>query len=770
MIRHPDCEPTVSDIQHLYPPSPAHVPADLTTPPKEYRLRVLVVLASLFVFLIVYLALTVGMAAVSFWCFSTLVDPQPVRVQPAPAPYNPRTSASAPRRSSRNDTSRTDDYSSFWLVVGGGVSALICVFMVKGFFKRSGRDDGIRHEITEKDEPELFAFIRKLCHDTRAPFPHRIYAVPDVNAAVAYNESILNLFLPAKKNLILGLGLVNRLNLAEFKAVLAHEFGHFSQKSMKIGTYVYTSNRVIADVVYGRDALDDFIWAMTRIDLRISVFAWGFAGILWLTRKLLEGLFRAINFAKSSLSRQMEYNADLVAVSVTGSDSLIFALARLDFAGETLGQAWADLMAAADHGRYTRDIYFHQSRMADYLRMRRGNPMLGEVPPLPDDPNETVRVFAPEDLSVPAMWATHPANHDREVNAKARYIRSPMDDRPAWVLFRNGAAIRESVSRQMYERGRKEKPGEPEDPEAVQAFIDAEHAETSYHPRYLGLYDNRLLQPGDLVELREASARREYEDPARLEAAFTSLYASLPERMALHKSRIEELDKLAPIAHGGMALRGSDFEHRGRRHSLADAKRLFKDVQEELDADYKWMHALDREVYLVHSAMAAQLGGDEPALLDDRYRFHLELQNLFANLRAHNDHVQSILASISGQRQLHQQDFQNALAGLREARTTLSEQLAIADDLKLPALTNIEAGKPLGQLLLSEKLVKKLPADTQSLSGEWIGQFLRQMGEVLDRSGRMLFKSLGGLLAHEEALSERWAAARAAKESLPPRE
>src|SRR4029077_13874659 len=106
------------------------------------------------------------------------------------------------------------------------------------------------------------------------------------------------------------------------------------------------SNRGIGDVVYSRDALDNFIATIRNTDIRIAIFAWGFTGILWLTRKMLEGLFKLINFANSSLSRQMEYNADLVAVSVTGSDSLIFALARLDFAGETLGQAAHGLHAA----------------------------------------------------------------------------------------------------------------------------------------------------------------------------------------------------------------------------------------------------------------------------------------------------------------------------------------------------------------------------------------------------------------------------------------
>src|SRR5205823_2082349 len=157
-------------------------------------------------------------------------------------------------------------------------------------------DAALRVEVTEKEQPELFAFIRRVCRDTRAPFPHRVYLTHEVNAAVFFHESFLSLFFPTRKNLLIGLGLVNRLNLGEFKAV---------------------------------------------------------------------------NFANSSLSRQMEFNADLVAVSVTGSDALIHGLARLDFASESLGQAWTDLTAAGHHGVYSRDLFFHQTRAADYLKAQR---------------------------------------------------------------------------------------------------------------------------------------------------------------------------------------------------------------------------------------------------------------------------------------------------------------------------------------------------------------------------------------------------------------
>jgi hypothetical protein len=36
-----------------------------------------------------------------------------------------------------------------------------------------------------------------------------------------------------KKNLTIGIGLINSTSVGELKTILAHEFGHFSQRSMK---------------------------------------------------------------------------------------------------------------------------------------------------------------------------------------------------------------------------------------------------------------------------------------------------------------------------------------------------------------------------------------------------------------------------------------------------------------------------------------------------------------------------------------------------------
>src|SRR5262249_36525719 len=111
-------------------------------------------------------------------------------------------SADAARYISRARPAKSESPVLWW--IAGILSGLLCLFLVKGLFKWRRDDPGLRLEITQKEQPVLFDFIRRVCRDAGAPAPHRVYLTPDVNAAVFYHESVLSLFLPTPKNLIIG--------------------------------------------------------------------------------------------------------------------------------------------------------------------------------------------------------------------------------------------------------------------------------------------------------------------------------------------------------------------------------------------------------------------------------------------------------------------------------------------------------------------------------------------------------------------------------------
>src|SRR4051812_47610789 len=61
-----------------YPPSPLNVPRNLTTPTTGYRLRVFVVLTSLFLFALLSLGLVAGSGYLCYWSFASLAPPRPI--------------------------------------------------------------------------------------------------------------------------------------------------------------------------------------------------------------------------------------------------------------------------------------------------------------------------------------------------------------------------------------------------------------------------------------------------------------------------------------------------------------------------------------------------------------------------------------------------------------------------------------------------------------------------------------------------------------------
>jgi len=714
----------MTDIAELYPPGPAVVPGDLTRPTRDYRLRVVGVLAGLLAFLALYVGLVAGSAWACYSCFS--------RIGSEPASRRPSYARSRERRNHDG-----------WLVIGGLSAGLMCLFLVKGFFKRPRRDADQRLEVTEAEQPALFAFIRRLCHDTQAPFPHRVYLTHEVNAAVFYRQSVLSLVLPTPKNLLVGLGLVNRLNLSEFKAVLAHEFGHFSQSSMKLGSYVYTANGVIAEIVFGRDWLDDVIAWCRGTDIRIAVVAWAFTGVLWLVRRGLQGVFQAINFAHAALSRQMEFNADLVAASVAGSDAIVNALARLDFANVALMAAWQDVNAAADRGLFTRDLFHHQTQAAARLRQLPGNATLGELP-------DGDRVFSPDDSGVPAMWASHPTNHDREANAKRRFVPCPIDERSPWLLFADAPKVREQVTRLVYRLARDQADVTPEDPEQVQAFIDAEHRETTYDPAYHGLYDNRYLRPGPLDELLVEPV------PADPAAARAELFGpALAEQMAAVDARRREFHQLAAVI-GETQAKARDFEFRSVRHPASAAPELMGQLGKEMEADAEWLAAHDRRSFITHLAMARDLDADTADELERRYRFQFAVQDLHRELNQHQFVLQHLLGQAGGERRVGDALIQQLKAALDAAHGCLRDQLSAAAQLEVPPLQNIAPGDTLADQLLNRPVVPAPNPKGRSIDGAWVGLLLGQIGEVIERAGRIHFKNLGGILNLQETIAARW--------------
>jgi Zn-dependent protease with chaperone function len=225
---------------NFYPTSPQVTTQKLTALTSSYKFRAFLAILSIILFFVLYVLLVIAIGFFVKWTITAL------------------------------------DFNSsslYVLIFHFGIIAaavMLFLFTLKFILKLRNHKPENRLQLSKQEYPDLWNFVLQICEETGAPKPRRIYADPDVNAYVNYTNTWLSLFLPVQKDLTVGLGLVSCLNLSEFKAVVSHEFGHFAQSSMKIGSYIHSANTIIHDMIFSRDSWDTILEEWRGAELRLS--------------------------------------------------------------------------------------------------------------------------------------------------------------------------------------------------------------------------------------------------------------------------------------------------------------------------------------------------------------------------------------------------------------------------------------------------------------------------------------------------------------------
>ena len=184
---------------------------------------------------------------------------------------------------------------------------------------------------------------------------------------------------------------------------------------MAVGRWVYIAQQIAGHIIAKRDALDSFLRGLSRFDLRIAWVGWLLSLIVWSIRSLMETVFRIVVLAQRALSREMELQADLVAVSLTGSDALIHALYKLNVADEAWERALAFADSEAREKRSVSDLFAVQRHITEKLRHVLDDPSYGEVAPPPKDKPQEHRLFK----TVARTAAAHVEHASGQLRARA---------------------------------------------------------------------------------------------------------------------------------------------------------------------------------------------------------------------------------------------------------------------------------------------------------------------------------------------------------------
>lgn len=549
-----------------YPAPPSQVDLKVTEPSSDFKKEALKVMGSILLFMLVYvllIALAIGLAILAGYGGIALILLRP---------------------------------SLITLVLGLGLAGLgimVLFFLVKFMFTQNKVDRSHLIEVTRQQQPDLFAFIERLTKDIGAPFPKRIYFSSDVNASVFYDSGFWSMFLPIRKNLQIGLGLVNTLTLSEFKAVLAHEFGHFSQRSMKLGSYVYNVNQVIFNMLYDNQGYGKALESWSNINGYFAFFANITVGIVKGIQWLLQQMYGIINKTYMSLSRQMEFHADAVAASAAGSRQLASALLKLDMANATQQKLYQTYNNWLSDNVKAVNMFPHHREVMKQFAQEYHLPVVNGLPTV--DENAAKRL-ASSRVVVNDQWASHPGTEDRVHQLNQLNIVAENANDPAWVVFHQPEQVQENMTAFVYQSVTLKGLPVLLDEDAFRIRYLAETSMYTYPEIYKGYFNSRPITEinPDQPQVRDAG---------RLEEILTEETLQLPKKLEVLTNDIATVES---ITQNNSGINTFDFDsHRYKQHQAKEILQQLKDEKEQLTAALAYA---DKRIFALTYHAAEQRG------------------------------------------------------------------------------------------------------------------------------------------------------------------
>lgn len=325
------------------------------------------------------------------------------------------------------------------------LAIMLGIYLIKPLFAFKKNHNETRVEVFETECPDLFAMIRDVAGKTGCKMPKHVYLSPDVNACVFYDTSFWSIFFPIKKNLEIGLGLFDGTSVEEVKSIIAHEFGHFSQNSMKVGSTVYVTNTVLHDLIYAEDFWDRFVdkWCLSDTGV-IRFFGVLTRGLTNIIKRLTFYVYKFVQKGYLKLSRYMEYDADNIACQCVGSDNFVSAMCKIDSLSNKDGLYKHLLSNLIDEKKIVANYFIGKRIVANIIPNK-------DMPVLQYDEQliKPIRTFEIESrVKVEDVWSSHPSLEDRLDNARTQHCPATVSGNPipAWSLIPDGILERVSTN------------------------------------------------------------------------------------------------------------------------------------------------------------------------------------------------------------------------------------------------------------------------------------------------------------------------------------
>jgi Zn-dependent protease with chaperone function len=207
---------------------------------------------------------------------------------------------------------RVEGRLGFFAVVGAGA-------ILWALVPRPDRFDDPGPTLREEDHPRLFEVLRGVARDTGQAMPAEVFLVPQLNAWVAQRGGVMGF--GSRRVMGLGLPLLEALSVRQFRAVLAHEFGHYYGGDTRLGPWIYKTRAAIERTLRNVHAHSGML---------AKPFQWYGNAFVRITH---------------AVSRQQEFSADALAARTVGAAPLIEGLRFLHGSDGAFSAYWSQEVA-----------------------------------------------------------------------------------------------------------------------------------------------------------------------------------------------------------------------------------------------------------------------------------------------------------------------------------------------------------------------------------------------------------------------------------------
>ncbi|MGZ3459280.1 MAG: M48 family metalloprotease [Archangium sp.] len=288
------------------------------------------------------------------------------------------------------------------------------VSIIRGLFVSGPKDiDG--RALTEAEAPRLFAALAEVAEVARARKVDKVYLDADAGIGVRETGGTWKVLLGRGERIVhLGFAALRGLSVSELKAILAHEYGHFSHGETRLNPVIGRIQMSVLQTLRGMAELGSSTYLNP---------------VYWFLRLYFAVYLRVTR----GHSRRRELLADRAAALAYGGDAFGAALTRAVRNGELFERAAVStLLVLRRTGRPCQDLY-RCLDAADALT-----------------PGSLRELRAKELLErEEGKYDSHPPPHERIARVAGIPAHRPVDDAPALTLFEAPEQLAEELTGEL---------------------------------------------------------------------------------------------------------------------------------------------------------------------------------------------------------------------------------------------------------------------------------------------------------------------------------